>query len=94
VRQPDWLTRQMRIAWENRDAPDLLLAVRQLLDGSLARSQLVVDYAQELRAADDTATAVLLLREIQRRTPEHALSRRLLDAWTAKPEPAVTPDGL
>ncbi|MCW5550394.1 MAG: hypothetical protein KIT44_15635 [Opitutaceae bacterium] len=93
VRHPDWLTRQMRIARENGDTPDLLLAVRQLLDGSLARSQLVVDYAQELRAEDDTATAVLLLREIQRRTPEHALSRRLLEAWTAKPEPAVTPDG-
>ncbi len=89
VRQPDWLTRQMRIARENRDTPDMLLAVRQLLDGSLARSQLVVDYAQELRAQDDTATAVLLLREIQRRTPEHALSRRLLEAWQKKPEPAA-----
>jgi tetratricopeptide (TPR) repeat protein len=92
-RHPDWQTRQLRVALENGNTPEVLLAVRQLLDGSLARSQLVVDYANELRAQNRTEAAILLLREIQRRTPAHALSRRLLEAWENKPEPAVTPGG-
>lgn len=89
ARQPDLLSRQMRVAHETGEGSEMVLAARLLLDGSLAKSQLVVDYATALRAQGQTAAAVLLLREVQRKTPAHALSRRLLTEWTASVDPAT-----
>lgn len=84
-READVLGRQMRVARGSQSLLEMSLAARMLLDGTLARSQLVVDYAVELRNQGDTEPAVLLLREVLRKMPAHALARRLLDEWTAPP---------
>jgi hypothetical protein len=89
VREQDVLTRQMRAAHGAHETLQMTLSARLLLDGSLARSQVVVDYAQELRNLGETDDGVLLLREVLRKTPNHALARRLLDAWSAKPDKAA-----
>ncbi|MFI5357257.1 MAG: hypothetical protein ACHQ4G_07975 [Opitutales bacterium] len=60
----------------------MTLATRLLLNGTLARAQLVVDYADQLHTAGETDNAVLLLREVLRNLPSHALARRKLEAWT------------
>lgn len=88
ARQSDLQIRQMRVAHETGRASEMVLAVRLLLDGSLTRSQLVVEFATELHARKQTEPAVLLLREVLRKTPAHALSRRLLAEWTASVEEA------
>jgi hypothetical protein len=91
-RETDVLSRQIRVARGAQALLEMSLAARLLLDGSLARSQIVVDYAVELHNQGDTEVAVLLLREVTRKTPAHALARRYLDDWTSKPEaPAETP---
>ena len=84
-READVLGRQMRVARGSQSLLEMSLAARMMLDGTLARSQLVVDYASELRNQGDTEPAVLLLREVLRKMPTHALARRLLDEWTAPP---------
>lgn len=84
-READVLGRQMRVARGSQSLLEMSLAARMMLDGSLARAQLVVDYAVELRNQGDTEPAVLLLREVLRKVPAHALARRLLEEWTAPP---------
>jgi len=90
-RQVDVLMRQMRIARELRELPEMALAARLLQDGGVARSQLVVDYATSLQEKGATADAVLLLKEVLRRIPNHALARRLIEEWQKKPEPILLP---
>ncbi len=90
-RQVDVLTRQMRIARELRELPEMALAARLLQDGGLARAQLVVDYATSLQEQGATSDAVLLLREVLRRIPNHALARRLIEQWQKKPELVLPP---
>lgn len=93
-REVDVLSRQMRVARGSQSLLEMSLAARLLLDGSLARSQVVVDYAVELRNQGDTEAAVRLLREVVRKMPEHALARRLLEDWTAPVEkPAEKTEG-
>jgi predicted Zn-dependent protease len=88
ARQPDLLARQMRIAQERGANPEMVLAVRLLLDGSLLRAQTVVAYATELHSRGKKEPAVLLLREVLRNIPAHATARRLLAEWET---PAETP---
>lgn len=90
-RQVDVLTRQMRIARELRELPEMALAARLLQDGGVARAQLVVDYATSLQEQGATSDAVLLLKEILRRIPNHALARRLIEQWQKKPDPVLPP---
>jgi len=90
-RQVDVLTRQMQIARELRELPEMALAARLLQDGSVVRAQLVVDYATSLKEQGATADAVLLLKEVLRRIPNHALARRLVEEWQKKPEPVLPP---
>ena len=90
-RQVDVLTRQMRIARELRELPEMALAARLLQDGGVARAQLVVDYATSLQEAGATTDAVMLLKEVLRRIPNHALARRLIEQWQKKPEPVLPP---
>lgn len=85
-REEDVLLRQMRAAHGAHETLQMTLSARLLLDGSLARSQLVVDYAQELRNLGETDDGVLLLKEVVRKMPNHALARRLIDEWTKPPE--------
>lgn len=85
-RESDVLSRQMRAARGAQALLEMSLAARLLLDGSLTRSQIVVDYAVELHNQGDTDVAVRLLREVTRKMPTHALARRLLEDWTAPAE--------
>ena len=48
-READVLGRQMRVARGSQSLLEMSLAARMMLDGTLARFQLVVDYASELR---------------------------------------------
>lgn len=84
-REVDVLSRQMRTTRGTQSLLEMSLAARMLLNGTLTRAQLVVDYAVELRNAGDTEPAIMLLREVLRNLPNHALARRLLDEWTAPP---------
>lgn len=88
-RQADFYARQMRLSQEMSEPLEMLLAARLLLDGSLARAQTVVDFATTLHAQGEVNDAQMLLRELLRKMPSHTLSRRLLEDWQKKPEPAV-----
>jgi tetratricopeptide (TPR) repeat protein len=90
-RQAEVLTRQMRIAHEMRETLDMVLAARLLQDGTVARAQLVVDYASALQGKGATTDAILLLKEVLRKIPNHTLARRLIGAWQKKPEPPPVP---
>jgi len=84
-REEDVLSRQMRVAHGGQAVLEMTLVARLLLDGSLARSQIVVDFAEELNRSGDTADAVRLLKEVIRKSPNHALAQRLIVEWTTKP---------
>ena len=91
TRQSELWAHQMRIAQERGANPEMVLAVRLLLDGSSMRAHAVVNYATELNAQGKKEPAVLLLREVLRNIPAHALARRLLAEWEApveRPAPA------
>ena len=89
TRETDVLTRQMRAAHGAHESLQMTLAARLLLDGTLARSQLVVDFAQDLHNRGETEAGVMLLREVIRKMSNHALARRLMEEWTTKPAPAA-----
>lgn len=82
VRETDVLRLQILVAHEAGNFLEMTLTTRMLLDGSLARSQIVVDYALELKERGEDKDAVRLMKEVQRKTPNHALSRRYLEEWT------------
>ncbi len=82
-READILLKQIVIAHEAGDALEMSLASRLLLDGSLSRSQMLVDYAVELKSQGEIEDAVRLMKEVSRKSPKHALSRRYLEEWTA-----------
>lgn len=92
-READVLDRQMRVARGAQSLLEMSLAARLMIDGSLGRAQRVVDYAVELRNQGDTEPAILLLREVIRKMPTHALARRLLADWTAAPAAAAEATG-
>lgn len=91
AREADVLNRQMRAAHGAHAQLEMSLAARLLLDGTLTRSQIVVDFAVELHNWGETDEAVRLLREVLRKMPNHALARRYLDEWTSKPEIVAPP---
>lgn len=82
TREVDVLRLQMVVAHESRDVLEMSLAARMLLDGTLQRSMIVVDYAVELHRKGEADDAVKLLTEVSRKMPEHALARRYLEEWT------------
>jgi len=61
---------------------EMTLAARLLLDGSLQRSQLLVDYALELAGRGEKDDALRVMKEVSRKSPNHALSRRYIKEWT------------
>ncbi len=91
-READVLSRQMRVSHGAHATLQMSLAARLLLDGSLARSLIVVDYAMELHNQGETDIAVRLLREVVRKMPNHALARRYLDEWTEAPTEVGEPE--
>jgi len=86
TREAEILMKQIAIAHEARDVLEMTLAARMVLDGSLARSQLVVDYAVKLDGLGEREDAVRLMKEVSRSSPDHALSRRYLKEWAEEAE--------
>ncbi|MBP9914265.1 MAG: hypothetical protein KBF26_12760, partial [Opitutaceae bacterium] len=91
ARQTDVLVRQMRVAEARHEPLDLILAAKLLLAGATAQAQLVVDYAVELHGQNENENAVLLLREVLHKIPNHGLARRWLEEWQKRPEAVLTP---
>ena len=81
-RETDILIKQIAIAHEARNVLEMTLAARLLLDGSLQRSQMLVDYAVELESSGELEDALRLMKAVSRKSPNHALSRRYLNEWT------------
>ena len=86
ARESDILLKQIAIAHEARDALEMTLAARLLLDGSLQRSQMLVDYAVALESRGEMEDALRLMKEVSRKSPTHALSRRYISEWSDEGE--------
>ena len=82
ARETDILLKQIAIAHETSAVLEMTLAARLLLDGSLQRSQLLVDYALELAGRGEKDDALRVMNEVSRKSPNHALSRRYIKEWT------------
>lgn len=82
TRETDIYLKQIAIAHEADDVLGMSLAARLLLDGSLQRSQMLVDYAVELKGRGESEDALRLMKEVSRKSPNHALSRRYIKEWT------------
>jgi tetratricopeptide (TPR) repeat protein len=82
ARETDILLKQIAIAHETSAVLEMTLAARLLLDGSLQRSQLLVDYALELAGRGEKDDALRVMNEFSRKSPNHALSRRYIKEWT------------
>uniref|UniRef100_UPI00404B2206 hypothetical protein n=2 Tax=Cephaloticoccus sp. TaxID=1985742 RepID=UPI00404B2206 len=91
-REVDVLTRQMRVSHGSNALLEMSLAARLLLDGTLARSQMVVDYAVELHNLGETAVAVRLMRDVVRKMPGHTLAHRYIVEWTTDPTVVMEPE--
>jgi hypothetical protein len=61
-------------------------AARLFLNGDRERSQKLLEVAREFHGKGDTATALLLTREVLRRTPEFPPAQRLLAELEAPPK--------
>ena len=86
---PDWLPthegellfRELRVAQGLRDGPGMRLALRLFLNGSLTRAVELLDLARALHAAGERDDAVLLVKALLEKHPEHPVATNLLAAW-------------
>ncbi len=100
-REPEIRVAQVRIAQARGDVPGLSAAARLYLNGDEARSTRMLELAGDYFTAGDRAAALVLVREITRRSPDHAPALRSQQEWapasgtpvTAKPVPAAAPGG-
>ncbi len=86
AKQADVWARQMLVAEKMSEPLEMVLAAKLLVSGPVAQAQRVVDFATTLHAEKETADAILLLREVLRKIPNHGLARRLLEEWEKRPE--------
>ncbi len=89
VPAPAWLVRQeapiglaqVKVAVALGEPRQLVIAARLYLNGETARGNALLEVAREAFATGDKATALLLVREIVRRTPEHAAAQASWREW-------------
>lgn len=85
-RQADVLDRQMFVAQRLSEPLEMVLAAKLLVAGPAPQVQRVLDFANTLHDEKDTNDAILLLREVLRKIPNHGTARRLLEEWDKRPE--------
>lgn len=81
-RDADLLLAQIRIEHGLQDRLAMLIAVKLYLDGDVRRSQATLAFAQEIHAAGAKEEALLVVREVLRKTPDFPPAERLRAAWT------------
>ncbi|AHF92725.1 hypothetical protein OpiT1DRAFT_05123 [Opitutaceae bacterium TAV1] len=93
--RPDWLSaetnelafRELKLVTSEDDLLRIQLQARTYLNGDRNRTQNATTLAQSLYGTDRKPGAILLIKEVLRRTPDYAPARRLLDVWEPKPKP-------
>lgn len=85
-RQADVLARQMIVAQRRHEPLEMVLAAKLLASGTSAQVQRVIDFATTLREENATKDAILLVREVVRKIPNHGTARKLLEEWEKRPE--------
>lgn len=93
--EPEWLApragelrfAQIQISRGQGDPTGVLNAARLYLNGDDVRSQRLLQFAQELYAAEEKTSAIALVKEITGRTPGFAPAQRVLAEWVPPPAP-------
>lgn len=85
-RQADILALQMLVAQRQNEPLEMVLAAKLLASGTSAQAQRVIDFALTLHAEKETKDAILLVREVLRKVPNHGTARKLLEEWDKRPE--------
>ncbi len=75
------LLKDLRLRAALGEVAQVLGNARALLTGDRARSDQVLEVARELYAAGDRSTALLLVREVGRKSPGYPPANRLLNEW-------------
>lgn len=86
ARLADVWERQMMVAQRQHEPLEMILAAKLLAGGTRAQAQRVIDFAVALHAEKETKDAVLLLREVLAKIPEHGIARKLIEEWTQRQE--------
>lgn len=81
TRDGELLFRELRVAQGLRDGPSMRLTLDLFLNGSLSRAVEILDFARELHATGEHADAVLLLKVLLQKHPEHPVASAFLTAW-------------
>jgi hypothetical protein len=93
--RPDWLSaetgelafRELKLATAEDDLPRIQFQARTYLNGDNDRTRNTTTLAQSLYGIGRKPAAILLVKEVLRRTPDYAPAKRLLDVWEPKPKP-------
>jgi hypothetical protein len=91
--RPEWLTEreadiefeEIRINGRVGDLPAQHVATRFYLTGDAKRSLKAADLARELYAAGCKEAAILLARDLLKKTPDYPPAKRMLAEWQPKP---------
>ena len=86
---PEWLSKQdaellfreLQVAQALSDGPGLRLTARLFLNGSLTRALKILDFARAVHARGDRDDAVLLVKTLLEKHPDHPMASALLAEW-------------
>ena len=96
--RPEWLdTREDDLSlmeiplYAKQDDPMTVKGLAHaFLNGSIAKSEKMLGLAKELHGGGDNESALLIVREIIRKTPNFRLAERALNEWAPAAAPATT----
>lgn len=94
--EPSWLgsrdgelrLAELRVAQAKGERSRMLAAAALYLNGDAARSRMALAFARAFHAKGDRDSAIALVNEVMRRSPDDPAARSLMSEWRPKPAPA------
>ena len=80
-READLRLAQVRIDIGHEEIPALMASARLFLNGDDERARRIMEIAREMDAAGNRATALMLAKEVMRKSPRYAPARRAVAEW-------------
>ena len=90
TREDDLSLMEIRLYAKQDDPMTVKGLAHAFLNGSIAKSEKMLGLAKELHGGGDNESALLIVREIIRKTPNFRLAERALNEWAPAAAPATT----
>lgn len=84
--EPELLWLDVRVAQAFHEVPALRAAVRAYLNGTAVRAADVLNFARDLHGRQEVADALLLVKAVLEKSPDHPMAAKYLKEWPPSTE--------